>query len=349
MAIQRPLMVAANGALREVPTGDTVDPAVLGTGNGNNSTLLRGDGAYSALALAVATAAAWDPAKKAAGVTLSANNTVATFTATQQTVLALTGVTTGKYYFEVTFTSGTASGNCGIGLAPATEVLTGKQVGFDSSVGSIACYQNSGAIYKDGTGSGSGSTDPFSTVGQTLSVAFDATARRVWFKRNGGNWNGNPAYVPGDSNGIAVTGTAALFPAVCTDKVAAFTANFGGAAWVTPLPNGFSAWGAADTGVVTMGVSDVNVLSPVNGNLLQHDGSKWVNRTVATVMAAYAPLANPLFTGSVRIPIYTLTTMPAASAATNRIIVVSNATGGPAVCISNGTNWLNVRTNATVA
>lgn len=59
--------------------------------------------------------------------------------------------------------------------------------------------------------------------------------------------------------------------------------------------------------------------------------------------------AGPAFTGAVKLPIYTLTTLPSASANTNACITVSNATGGPAVCISNGTNWINVRTNATVA
>jgi hypothetical protein len=45
---------------------------------------------------------------------------------------------------------------------------------------------------------------------------------------------------------------------------------------------------------------------------------------------------------------YTLSTLPSASTYNGYTITVSNASGGPALCLSNGTNWINVRTNAPV-
>ena len=46
---------------------------------------------------------------------------------------------------------------------------------------------------------------------------------------------------------------------------------------------------------------------------------------------------------------YTLSTLPSVSTYQNYLITVTNATGGPALCISNGTNWINIRTNTTVS
>lgn len=45
---------------------------------------------------------------------------------------------------------------------------------------------------------------------------------------------------------------------------------------------------------------------------------------------------------------YTLATLPSASTYIRGIIIVSDATGGPALCRSNGTNWTDLRTRATV-
>lgn len=138
-------------------------------------------------------------------------------------------------------------------------------------------------------------------------------------------------------------------PAIGTDKVSNWLANFGATNFNQTVPTGFSPWvaGAPTTQLITP--SDVSISTPVNGDLLQYNGTYWVNSAVATVMSAYAPKASPVFTGTVKLPVYTLTTLPSASANTQCSIVVSNATGGPAMCISNGTNWINVRTNATVA
>jgi len=53
-------------------------------------------------------------------------------------------------------------------------------------------------------------------------------------------------------------------------------------------------------------------------------------------------------TGPSRFGQYTLSTLPSASAYNGYIIAVSNAAGGPALCLSNGSSWINIRTNAPV-
>lgn len=53
-------------------------------------------------------------------------------------------------------------------------------------------------------------------------------------------------------------------------------------------------------------------------------------------------------TGPVRPGLYTLGTLPSASAYPQHIIVVTDASGGAAQCLSNGASWINIRTNAPV-
>lgn len=352
MANRRPLaLVVGTDQLQQIPAGDYVEPATLGSGTPGTAVVLRGDAKWVSLAIAAAGLPAFDPSKKGAGVTLSNANQTAVFTATQQTVLGITGVTSGKYYFEVTFTAGASSGNAAVGLVPSNEPLTGSQIGYNDGVtGSIGCFQSSGNVYKDGSSSQVGSANNFSTVGNYLCIAVDATNRLVWFKSGTNAWNGNAANDPATGvGGIPISGTGTIYPAIGTDKVATWTANFGANNFNQTIPAGFSSWvaGAPTTQLITP--SDVSISAPINGDLLQYNGTYWVNAAVATVMNTYAPKASPVFTGTVKLPVYTLTTLPSASANNQCSIVVSNATGGPAMCISNGTNWINVRTNATVA
>lgn len=350
MGTKRPL-VQDTGQLEELQTGDYVDPAVLGSGTPGSAVMLRGDMKWVSLAIAAAGLPALDPSKKGAGITLSNGNQTAVFTAAQQTVLGATGITTGKYYFEVTFAAGASSGNGAVGLVPSNEPLTGSQIGYnDGMIGSIGCFQSSGNIYKDGSSSSVGSANNFSSVGNTLCVAVDADARLVWFKMGSNAWNGTPSASPITGvGGVPISGTGTIYPAIGTDRVSTWLANFGAVNFTQVVPTGFSPWiaGAPTTQLLTP--SDVSIGTPGNGDLLQYNGTYWVNVAIATAMTAYAPKASPVFTGTVKMPVYTLTTLPSASANPQCSIVVSNATGGPAMCISNGTNWINVRTNATVA
>lgn len=61
------------------------------------------------------------------------------------------------------------------------------------------------------------------------------------------------------------------------------------------------------------------------------------------------PASGGIMSGPLQLSLYTLTTLPNVVTYNRYLIVVTNATAGPALCISNGTNWIDIRTNATVA
>jgi len=61
------------------------------------------------------------------------------------------------------------------------------------------------------------------------------------------------------------------------------------------------------------------------------------------------PLSGGEMTGPLKLMNYTLSTLPDVTTYNRYLIVVTDATAGPALCISNGTNWIDIRTNATVA
>lgn len=231
------------------------------------------------LALSTGTNVTLDPSNKSASVTLSNTNSTATFGSGQSMVIGNTGVNSGKYYFEVTFTSGTNSGNAAVGLVPKTETLT-AQIGYNdpSANYSVGCFQNSGNIYKNG-GTSAGSASAFNTAGNVVQVAYDAGNRLVWFAVNGGNWNGSSSNSPATGvGGIAVGGTAAMFPAIGTDSASVWTSNFN-TAFAYSIPSGFSAWyNASPANNVTP--TDVAVQFPTSGQLLAYNGTQWANRVL---------------------------------------------------------------------
>lgn len=53
-------------------------------------------------------------------------------------------------------------------------------------------------------------------------------------------------------------------------------------------------------------------------------------------------------TGPLKLAQYTLATLPSVTTYNRYLIVVTDASAGPALCISNGTNWIDIRTNAAV-
>lgn len=69
----------------------------------------------------------------------------------------------------------------------------------------------------------------------------------------------------------------------------------------------------------------------------------------STTVAQITDLGLGCETGTFKPPQYTLTSLPNASVHNRRLIVVTNATGGPKLCISNGTNWLRVSDDAIVS
>ncbi|WP_175658229.1 SPRY domain-containing protein [Burkholderia vietnamiensis] len=183
----------------------------------------------------------FDPAYKYAGITLSNGNLTATFPGTQAGILGNVGYTSGKHYFEITFTSGNSSGNASVGIAPQNEPLI-NQIGYDDNSGAVGCFQTSGNTYINGSKVGTASG--FGTAGNVIGVAVDSDSKLVWFRTGNGNWNGSSSADPvAKVGGFSFTSATAMYPALCSDSSAVFTANFSGN-FAATIPAGYKAWNA---------------------------------------------------------------------------------------------------------
>jgi len=171
----------------------------------------------------------WNPSDKSSGVTLSNGNLTAATSAAAwhgQRANFSIGPNQGKRYWEIYINNKASGGNISIGIALATAGLT-NYLGFDSY----------------GTGRWSGDT-PAYTTGNTVSVALDMNAGKLWIAINGTWVSGNPAdgSSPSVSN-ILTTYPGSIFPAV-TQYSSTITANFGASAFTYSIPSGFYAFNA---------------------------------------------------------------------------------------------------------
>ncbi|WP_244911991.1 SPRY domain-containing protein [Burkholderia aenigmatica] len=183
----------------------------------------------------------FNPGYKHSSITLSGGNLVATFATTQAVALGTVGYAAGKHYFEIAFTSGSSSGNASVGIAPSNEPLS-SQVGYNDNSGAIAAFQTSGNVYLNG--SKVAAVSGYSNANDVIGVAVDSDRKLVWFRSNGGQWNASSTADPASgTGGLAYTQTGNMFPAVCTDSSAVFTANFSGN-FAATIPTGFKAWAA---------------------------------------------------------------------------------------------------------
>jgi hypothetical protein len=189
--------------------------------------------------------ATWNPLCVTTNNTLSNGNLEAAHTAgtgwtgnslgsTYAMFVATMGVTSGKWYWEGTFTSAT-TGSVGIVNAGA-----GLQyyVGYGAkSVGYTSTY-----VYNNGFGSAVASM-PSYAQGDIIGVAIDMDNGKLYFSKNGTFINsGNPAAGTGNvASGL--TGET-VFPAVSqlgsSDGIS-FTVNFGQRAFAYTAPSGYKA------------------------------------------------------------------------------------------------------------
>jgi hypothetical protein len=186
---------------------------------------------------------AWSATNKNNDFALSNGNltaTAAVFTGGYSIGLATSAVTTAqKRYFEVTINS--VSSQASTGLADSGVSFTyGRWLGESSnSVG----YENNGNVYAGGSQIGTVGTYG---NGAVISVAVDFAAGKVWFRLNGGNWDGNPTDNPATNTGGFTHGvTGDLYPGYMLQydntTPCQVTANFGATAFTYTPPSGFSA------------------------------------------------------------------------------------------------------------
>jgi hypothetical protein len=186
----------------------------------------RGFGMMNKLSTNSKTYATWDPANVGSNIALSGGNLIATSrgVGAAGAVRSTIGHTTGKYYFEITITTGITSSR--VGTEQATESLT---VNVGSGAGAWAYQESNGDQIHSGTSSTYGATY---TTGDIIGVALDLDTPALTFYKN----NTSQGSIPGFTVG------ATTFAAVGASSVGAvFTANFGATAFTYTPPAGYNA------------------------------------------------------------------------------------------------------------
>lgn len=203
------------------------------------STLVRGMGIFQLNAVAVTTT--WNAADVGPNTTLDGSKLIATKGAPDgfNSFRAIASASAGKKYWEMTLNvfGGTAAF---VGLANASAVLT-------TYVGNTGSYGH----WNDGTNFiNNGSAGPALAtfvVGDTVCIAVDLTAAKIWSRVNGGGWNNdiianqNPATNTGGTDISTVAGpyfAAGTFYNI-NDQ---WTGNFGATSYAQAVPSGFGNW-----------------------------------------------------------------------------------------------------------
>lgn len=179
---------------------------------------------------------AWNSSDKAAVLSLSAGNAMLTSSgAGWNNIRALSGYSTGKYYFETWITKSSA-GVVSVGAANLSAALTTANIG---STNNSVAYVDSGGVFVNNASIG---TAAASATKQTLGVAIDFGAKLIWVRVDGGNWNNsvtaNPVLGLEGFNFSAVSGP--YYPAASINGTSgtSFT-NFGLWSYRNTAPVGF--------------------------------------------------------------------------------------------------------------
>lgn len=189
----------------------------------------------------------WNPADKAAPITLSLSDTRADHDGAGRSIACVrgsVGISSGKWYYEVTSSDFNPSGDDdAVGLANTTHSLTARPGLPDADA--IGVF-TAGATYYANAYQGF-VIGAFYTSGKVIGIAVDRTANLFWASvitsGTRGNWNGDGAANPATgTNGLdisALTGT--LYPIVyMEDPASGCVANFGLSAYAATAPAGFA-------------------------------------------------------------------------------------------------------------
>lgn len=177
----------------------------------------------------------WNPADKAAGITLSNGNNTATGSSGNNSVRGTTShaPSDGKFYFE--FNTITMVGGSGvIGLENAAVGLTTNST------------NGMGVSPSGGFPGGSFGADP---TGVVIGVAVDAVHLRVWFRYDAGNWNNSGTADPATNTGgidySGMSGGDTVFPFVFLQNGGTVTINTDSTSFAHAAPSGFDPWDGA--------------------------------------------------------------------------------------------------------
>lgn len=181
----------------------------------------------------------WNPADKSGSCVLSNGNLTATASSLYQGVRSIYGSASGKYYWEITWTTQTSNDSIGVASASAS-LSDGPTTGGPRCL--LAYNAN---VWLNGSQVGSAS-DSAVPAGAVVCIALDCTNSLIWFRVGGtGNWNNsstnNPATGVGGISIAAVLGGLALYAYAVLGYSSAFAvANFGDSAFTGAVPAGFN-------------------------------------------------------------------------------------------------------------
>lgn len=187
---------------------------------------------------------------RSANLTLSNSNKTATSTLASANAISGAYPLNKKMYFEVTVDAlpATPSANSGIGLAPLAPPLgyTTAQVGYSISQSAGVRVGTSALIYANSVTTSVGTLKGTAlAVGDNIGIAYDPATRNVWFRLNGGSWNGNASADPvAGTGGITIQGTSLLYPFITFYSQAGQTQthsiNYGETAFAYAAPTGYA-------------------------------------------------------------------------------------------------------------
>jgi hypothetical protein len=146
-----------------------------------------------------------------------------------------------KYYFEVKFNTAGMHSNGAVGLCHSGSAFS--STGADM----VLCYPNfsSGLVYLMGSSTGVAAGGSYA-ANDVICVAVDLSNQRVWFRRNGGNWNNSGTADPTTNvGGISIASMLGFVAPVVQLSASGntATANFGDTAFAQSVPSGFtSGW-----------------------------------------------------------------------------------------------------------
>lgn len=186
----------------------------------------------------------FNPSDKAANISLDATNLIVTnAVASNANVRSIASHSSGKYYCEATITQESTNYTHGIGVANSGASLTAGPGSPDTN--SVCYYNGDSNVYSGNVNRGS--LGASYTFGDVVSMAVDIGNNRIWYRINGGNWNGSgtndPATNVGGKDISNVSGP--FFVIASAQKSAAnsiTTFNFGGSAYSYTAPSGFGNW-----------------------------------------------------------------------------------------------------------
>lgn len=185
----------------------------------------------------------FNSADKTATATLTNNDLTVTSSGFQAGVRSVRSVASGKWYVE--FTAGATVGSGSYGATRSSDSL----VSLSGNTSGFTLILSTGDIYFYGVNLGK--NIGVVNAGDVIGMALNTTTNRAWFRKNGGNWNGDPTADP--ATGIGGVDTSAVFAAApaffyfgINTNGASATVNVGDTSFANAAPTGYSAWGTGD-------------------------------------------------------------------------------------------------------